>query len=267
MNLHKYLRAAGIAAFAAVIPAGSAAAIASPAVAGTAFRPPAAHLVRVWHNSVKSSNWSGYAVAGATFTDVIGTWKQPAAKCSGSGQQYASFWVGIDGYSSTSVEQLGTDSDCNGSSPSYYGWYEMYPANSVNLGSKYKVSPGDTITAEVKRSGTSYVLSMKDVTAGWTFSINKTSSTAKNSSAEWVIESPEICGTSCSLAKLADFGKITFSKSEAATTGGDEPISKFTAGSGPHKITMTGTPKTVIRSVPGKLTTNGEGFTTTWKHS
>lgn len=266
MKLRKFLRAAGVAAFAAVVPAASAAAITTPAAAGAMFRPPAAHLVRVFHNSVKSSNWSGYAVAGATFSDVKGTWKEPAAKCSGSGAEYASFWVGIDGYSSNSVEQLGTDSDCSGGSPRYYGWYEMYPANSVNLGSKYPVKPGDTLTAEVKVSGTSYTLSMKS-SAGWTFSITKTSSTAKKASAEWVIESPEICGTSCTLAKLADFGKVTFTVSEAATSGGDMPISKFTAGSGPHRITMTGTPKTVIRSVPGKLTSNGEGFTTVWKHS
>ena len=49
------------------------------------------------------------------------------------GHTYAAFWVGLDGYTSKSVEQLGTDSDCtNVNSPSYYAWYEMYPAASVN---------------------------------------------------------------------------------------------------------------------------------------
>jgi hypothetical protein len=264
--LRKYLRAAALSAVALAIPVGSAVVVTAPAVAATAFRPPAA-MVRVFHNNVKSSNWSGYAVSGATFSDVVGTWTEPTAKCT-SGTEYASFWVGIDGYSSDSVEQLGTDSDCNGSKPSYYGWYEMYPANSVDLGGKYAIKAGDVMTAEVKVTGSSFVLSMKDATAGWTFSITKTgSSSLKRSSAEWVIESPEICSTSCKLAKLADFGKLTFSNCEAATTGADGAISSFTGAKGPHKMTMTGTPKTVIRSVPSALTSNGEGFTTTWKHS
>ena len=43
----------------------------------------------------------------------------------------SAFWVGLDGYSSTSVEQLGTDSDCVSGKPSYYAWYEMYPNPSV----------------------------------------------------------------------------------------------------------------------------------------
>jgi len=33
---------------------------------------------------------------------------------------------------SDSVEQTGTDSDCDGGSPGYYGWYEMYPADPVS---------------------------------------------------------------------------------------------------------------------------------------
>jgi len=32
-----------------------------------------------------------------------------------------------DTFNSTSVEQLGTDSDCDSGTPSYYAWYEMYP--------------------------------------------------------------------------------------------------------------------------------------------
>lgn len=87
------------------------------------------------NNTVTSSNWSGYAVQSASqFTVAEGKWGEPTATCNTSSAQYSSFWVGIDGYSSNSVEQLGTDSDCNGvGRPSYYAWYEMYPANSVEL--------------------------------------------------------------------------------------------------------------------------------------
>ena len=54
--------------------------------------------------------------------------------------QYASFWVGLDGFTSSSVEQTGTDSDCSGRTPDYYGWYEMFPADPVNFTNP--VSPG-----------------------------------------------------------------------------------------------------------------------------
>ncbi len=77
-----------------------------------------------------SSNWSGYAVTGGTYTSVSATWVQNAGTCSSSDTDTdMSPWVGIDGYSSSSVEQTGTSVDCSGSSKTYYAWYEMYPAN------------------------------------------------------------------------------------------------------------------------------------------
>src|ERR1700761_8860067 len=80
--------------------------------------------------STTSTNWSGYVLTGGSgaFSSVSSSWTEPAATCS-SGTQYAAFWVGLDGYNSDSVEQTGSDSDCSGGTPDYYGWYEMYPAD------------------------------------------------------------------------------------------------------------------------------------------
>ncbi len=104
-------------------------------------------------STATSTNWSGYAVTGASgaYRRVSASWTEPAASCSGRAHQYASFWVGLDGYNSSSVEQTGTDSDCSGGTPSYYGWYEMYPAYPVNFSNP--VSPGDQISASVTFSG------------------------------------------------------------------------------------------------------------------
>ena len=44
----------------------------------------------------------------------------------------------------------------------YYTWYEMYPADSVEVGTG--VQAGDAITASVVRSGTSYTLQVTDST-------------------------------------------------------------------------------------------------------
>ena len=102
--------------------------------------------------SSTSTNWSGYAATGSTYTSVASSWTEPTGTCK-SGDQYSSFWVGLDGYNSNSVEQTGTDTDCAGRTPQYYAWYEMYPAGSVEINDTVK--PGDKISASVTFSGTS----------------------------------------------------------------------------------------------------------------
>jgi len=73
--------------------------------------------------TVTSINWSGYAATGGTgaFTSISSSWVEPTVKCS-SGDQYSSFWVGLDGYNNDSVEQTGSGVDCAGRTPEYYSW-------------------------------------------------------------------------------------------------------------------------------------------------
>jgi hypothetical protein len=226
------------------------------------------NILGIEHNKVASGNWSGYAVESPSqFTQVIGTWVQPTAKCNSLSHTFSSFWVGLDGYTSKSVEQLGTDSDCkSANSPTYYAWYEMFPAASVNISTKqFPVKPGDTITASVTRSGTSYTLSLQS-SEGWTFSTTQTGSDA-NTSAEWVAEAPNTCVLIfCSNAKLTNFGTVAFSGAQAATGGSLQPVSSFTTNSGPHEITMT-TNTGVTRAQPSALTSSGDGFSDTWAHN
>jgi len=134
-----------------------------------------------------SSNWSGYAVTGATFTSASASWIQNAATCSsGGGQTDMSPWVGLDGFSDSTVEQIGTSADCSGSSVDYYAWYEMYPANYVTINKTIK--KGDSFTGTVTHtSGTTYKLTLVNNTEGWTYSVSKSLS-ANNSSAEAVME-------------------------------------------------------------------------------
>jgi len=259
--MNKLVRLAGAAAVCALVQGGTVAATAAQAAHGLVNTP--AHL-KVFHDSLTSTNWSGYAVEGtAKFTDVQGTWVEPSVKCT-KGSKYSSFWVGIDGYKSNSVEQLGTDSDCHSTSASYYAWWEMYPAASVSLSSsKYPVQPGDTLTGEVSVSGSSFTLSLTS-SRGWTFTTVKTGGAGlKQESAEWIAESPEVGGT---LAKLAKFGTVNFTNCVAAAGGADAPISSFTGQSGPHEITMvTGGGKT--RAAPTALNGGGNAFSITWAHA
>jgi Peptidase A4 family len=183
----------------------------------------AAHGIK--NASTTSTNWSGYAVTGASghFTSVSASWTEPTAHCSGGSAKYAAFWVGLDGYNSSSVEQTGSDSDCDGSSPDYYGWYEMYPANPVYFSNA--VSPGDHFTASVTFSGSStYTLVLKDTTKGWTQTITKNQSGLARSSAEVITEAPS---SQSGVLPLANFGTINYTGSSAngASMSGQSPTS------------------------------------------
>jgi hypothetical protein len=201
-----------------------------------------------------SSNWAGYAAIDTTFTSVSASWRQPTATCTGS-QTYSSFWVGIDGYSSNSVEQTGTDADCSASgTPTYYAWYEMYPKFPVNLSpAKYPVVPGDTITASVTFSGkNSFVLTISDTTKHWTFSTTQKSGRAARSSAEVIAEAPS---SSSGVLPLTDFGTVGF----ANATANGQALSTFN----PDKIDMvSGTTTKATTS-----TLSGGSFSVTWKHA
>ena len=65
------------------------------------------------HKNATSTNWSGYAGTTGRYTSVSASWTQPAGVCS-RGDQYAAFWVGLDGYTSSTVEQTGSEVDCVG---------------------------------------------------------------------------------------------------------------------------------------------------------
>jgi hypothetical protein len=177
-----------------------------------------------------STNWAGYANTGkagvtppVTFSSVVGSWVQPAVTCPANAQQDSSFWVGIDGFlkGSSTVEQIGTDSDCDKKNkklktggPTYYAWWEMYPAPSNTITTskppQYRVFPGDGMTAEVSIAVSSFTLTLTDATQGWSFSTVQTPSpTPPELSAEWIVEAPSKCD-GCAPLKLADFGSATF---------------------------------------------------------
>jgi hypothetical protein len=212
-------------------------------------RPAAGRAVR--NATVTSTNWSGYAVTGANgaFTSVSASWTEPTATCSGSAK-YASFWVGLDGYSSSSVEQTGTDSDCSGRTGQYYGWYEMYPAFPVNFSNT--VRPGDKMNASVTFSGTrTYTLVLHDATQGWTQTITKNQSGLARSSAEVITEAPS---SSSGVLPLANFGTVSYSVSAAngSSLGGQSPTAIV-------MINSSGADKDSTSAISG-----GGGFSNTW---
>jgi hypothetical protein len=239
----RYLGVAIVAALAA-----AAALSATAGGAATSLRHAPIHKIT---NST-SSNWSGYAVTGSTFTNVSAAWTQPSATCSG-GTAYSSFWVGLDGDTSNTVEQTGTDADCSGSTPQYYAWYEMYPKFPVNLNNT--VRPGDKMTASVTTDGRGgFTLTISDTTQGWTNTQNARLKSAKLASAEVIAEAPSSSG---GVLPLANFGTVSFSNAKAngalltSSTPGIDPI---TMASG-----------STVKAQPSSISSGA--FSVTWKHS
>jgi hypothetical protein len=85
-------------------------------------------LPRIRNTNGTSSNWSGYAVypdppsspgkkngkkftSTQTFSDVAGSWVVPSVGSSTSTNTYSAVWLGLDGYSDNTVEQIGTEQD------------------------------------------------------------------------------------------------------------------------------------------------------------
>jgi Peptidase A4 family len=221
------------------------------------------------HNgSVTTENWSGFAVTGSDFTYAKGSWHVPEVDCGKTPNTYSAFWVGIDGYGNKTVEQTGTSSGCNGTSPVYYAWYEFYPAGSVVITSM-PIHAGDVMGASVTYSNGEFTVGIHNHTTGAEFSKTAKVSGAKRTSAEWIAEAP-CCTQGGGILPLADFDVANFGEdytSDAGTnyatdsTENDKPIVDFSTR---EKITMVSS-KGVTEAVPTSLTSDGTSFRVYWK--
>jgi hypothetical protein len=207
---------------------------------------------------VQSTNWAGYAddnTAGTTYSTVTGNWSEPAVTCPRHGTQDAVFWVGIDGFTSGTVEQDGTLAECSRGTAFYFTWWEMFPTNSIQVvGST--VSPGDSISSSVVRSGSSYTLKVTDSThPANSFSTTQSCATCVNSSAEWIAEAPS---SGSKILPLANFG--TWTETGATVNSGvitSDPDDELTM------IDNSG----AVKAQPGPLNGSGNGFSVTWERS
>jgi hypothetical protein len=188
-----------------------------PAEHGAAPRPRSA-AAGVQQTTVTSSNWAGYAASGGTgaYTSVASSWVQPAARCS-FGDQYSAFWVGLDGYSSGTVEQTGSEADCIGRTAQYSAWYEMYPAYPVYFNNT--VRAGDHFSGSVSYvSGSQFQVTLTDSTQGWTHTVIQSVPGAARSSAEVITEAP-CCTAWGGTLPLTNFGSVNFTGATVNSAG------------------------------------------------
>ena len=211
-----------------------------------------------------SFNWAGYADVSNThghFTRVSGAWTVPSVACTAE-DRITSDWVGLDGYSSPTVEQDGTVSQCFEGQAVYYTWYEMYPADTIAVGTT--VAAGDKIKASVSRSGSAYTLALTDSTrSANSFTKHATCATTAclDTSAEWIAERPAY---GIGIAPEAQFATVPFSAASETAAGRTSTISGYW---GPNwdMTTVDATSSYDIASVSGL--TGGNAFKAFWKNS
>jgi hypothetical protein len=219
---------------------------------------------------VEYYNWSGYADDNSksnTYSKVSGDWTQPGITCSTKELQVAVFWVGLDGYNTSTVEQDGTIDECYQGKAFYYTWWEMYPTNFIQVvGSTVK--PGDKIAGSVSASGTKYTLKLTDSTT----SHNNISTTqtckasCANASAEWIAETPSQARGYTPLPNFKTFTVSSASVTSGTKTGSiksfpDDEITMVSAGG------ITGTQVFYPLAKPGALNSAGNKFSINWADS
>ena len=156
-----------------------------------------------------STNWSGFTLTSGVNSYTLGSFdlavaafnvpiaQQAFGTCSG-GWEYSALWVGLDGVTTNSVMQAGTEADayCSGgyTQADYYAWVEWYPANGIKV-TNLAVTAGDVVAV--------WINPFFSTTNGMAFIINETTNnyvtigfsapagtSLIGSSVEWIMERP-----------------------------------------------------------------------------
>jgi hypothetical protein len=252
-----------------------------------------------------SYNWSGYAdseTGTSTVSYVSGNWTMPGVTCPTRPYQnsdaFLANWVGIDGFTDGTVEQLGTGAQCYEGVTYYYVWYEMFPAGTVEEGTTACINdnvncpqPGDQISASVSVTpGTSgnnnYNLTLTDHTRrqeSFSTSASCATATCVDSSGEWVIERPAFdLPFGFQILPLTDFNRTYFTAGDIVSGGKFTNIQGFGDGSvydmpmiddsASYYLDCVGQPSppgsllsaTSATSCPTAVPDRNGGFETTW---
>jgi len=222
-----------------------------------------------------STNWSGYVALTSltnplsnSVTNVFGSWTVPTISKS-SVRAFCSIWVGMDGYSNGTAEQIGTEQEWTKGKQVNYAWFEMYPGPLYHI-LGFPVHKNDRVGGQVQfvrttNGTTTFQLTVFNYTkcVWWTAPSQYTQSkSAQRNSAEWIVEAPSST-LSGSVLPLAHFSPITFANCQANiqnVIGGINDAHWVN-----DAITMK-TTKGVVKAVPSNLSTSGKSFTVTWKH-
>jgi hypothetical protein len=222
-------------------------------------------------SQVKASNftftpqlsWAGYVKSGS-ITDVTGQWTVPQISTDNPSSADTVTWVGVDGYpeSNQYLLQAGTFQSIVDGSPIYEAFYEVIspgylgePVFPYQTNSSETVNPNDQMFVELKSSGTVWVITIKNMTKGWTDqTIQSYPSSA--STAEWIIERPANRGTNpTQYSQLAKIDQpVTF---QDLTVNGNSPQLNQDNG----LLMQSEVSPYPILAIPSAPSANGDAFT------
>lgn len=222
--------------------------------------------------SILSPSWSGYvaqtnfAHPQNTVTAVSALWTVPLFHTSANGGIYAP-WVGIDGYSSCTVQQTGTAFEWVDGAPAHFAWYEMFPLSAVEIVG-FPLNPGDLIYASVSYLGSNmYDIVLDNVTRGVYYTTIQPGTIhpycpggPQNNSAEWILEVPG--GGSY---PLPNYGTMILSECTATINGVSGSITNNTWQNVSIDM-VTNTAARILRASTSETFGSGTKFMSTWKH-
>jgi hypothetical protein len=210
-----------------------------------------------------TTNWSGYVARSTHAFSCI----QPNVTCPANGSASLAIWIGFDGEtgpSRSTLEQIGTNTDCHSGHAESFAWFEILPHDKFEQPIDLDVASGDRIAASIRLVGHSYQLAIEDLTTGIERDTTQKSPNARRLTAEWVVEAPTVgCPTNCQVSLLASFGTVSFKSARAILGGVTGPVgdARWT------RVQLTLESRSgVVKARPGSLGKDGASFAVVWHH-
>jgi hypothetical protein len=178
-------------------------------------------------NTLSFNNWAGALLESSDITSVVGTFTVPQPQLPSGADSSTSYcgcaWLGIDGDTDVcpngGLIQAGTAWCIQGDTPSFYAWYEWYPAQDMITFDNFDVTAGDEITVTIVATSTStgYAL-LENVSQGTSVrhTWNTESPSLCEATGEWIVED---FTENNSLAPFANYGQVTFTGNSATVSG------------------------------------------------
>jgi hypothetical protein len=169
----------------------------------------------------QSTNWFGYNQGilekGAPFSSIAGDWTVPTATLHSGASDNSSTWIGIGGgcldtactATDATLIQAGTEQDATTGGASYYAWWEVIPAPSLQI-TTMTVGAGDRMHVSIGQLAPEvWTITVADTSRGETFT-QTVPYASTMATAEWIEETPTLIGTSPGLASLPNLSTVPF---------------------------------------------------------
>jgi hypothetical protein len=213
-------------------------------------------------------NWAGQAVdtPGAPFVTVAGVWTVPNPRvpddATNGERNYNSAWIGIDGYSAPSendILQAGVDFNFMPGSTwvEIAAWWEWWPGGSFYV-DNFPVAPGDTVSCVINGAvgGTDALVQLADLGTNTHMTFLATAppgTRLAGNCAEWIVERQRHSTAEGSpLSDLSRFGSVFFDNAFASSAAPGAGGSVVKAGSG-TPISMVADTGTQVLATPTVL--------------